>query len=473
MNEQNKTMHGYINIPSKKKRVAYFFEDNIMQIYFNYTLPMEEKQNVTINIQSKNQWIIGNDIATGKSIIFFVEPTSFEDDKIIPFTQISIRVYFYIVVDCDLKYFAVNKVGFSFKELNSFFDLNRAIEREISEDNQYIIKTQPSNKVIKKFSFTVMEKKVKAEMAIKVLVNRDASQALRLESVLYCLFKTTYDMEFILDIYLTIKKLFYFLCYRQSIQINSIDLFRQDDKGRYLSAGKLFILFGNESIEDSKIIDKTIQYRLVQNHFEDLIKLIIDEKIYLEHIPIDYEASKHISNASFIMDTAAFEWTFKQCYDKIPMADYKNKIKNDVLNTLENLRTNNEYNSREKKIIKFYKNIIDRVEMKLAGKILYALKDLDGVLMEFIKWIYALNNMSLDEKKVYNEIAEDLEYQRNAYAHGNIDREMKPNIITDTVILEWLNYCMVLKMAGFNETEIFNIINVVFQRNHKERKCDI
>ena len=303
--------------------------------------------------------------------------------------------------------------------------------------------------------------------------HRDASQALRLESVLYCLFETTYDMEFILGIYLTIKKLFYFLCYRQSIQINSIDLFRQDDKGRYLSAGELFILFGNEAIEDSKIIDKTIQYRLVQNHFEDLIKLITDEKIYLEHIPIDYEASKHISNASFIMDTAAFEWTFKQCYGKIPMTDYKNKIKNDVLNTLENLRTNNEYNSREKKVIKFYKNIIDRVEMKLAGKILYALKDLNGVLMEFIKWIYALNNMSLNEKKVYNEIAEDLEYQRNAYAHGNIDREMKPNIITDTVILEWLNYCMVLKMAGFNETEIFNIINVVFQRNHEERKCDI
>lgn len=118
MNEQNKTMHGYINIPSKKKRVAYFFEDNIMKIYFNYTLPMEEKQNVTINIQSKNQWIIGNDIATGKSIIFFVEPTSFEDDRIIPFTQISIRVYFYIAVDCDFKDFAVNKVGFSFKELN-------------------------------------------------------------------------------------------------------------------------------------------------------------------------------------------------------------------------------------------------------------------------------------------------------------------------------------------------------------------
>lgn len=81
-----------------------------------------------------------------------------------------------------------------------------------------------------------------------------------------------------------------------------------------------------------------------------MIKLITDEKIYLEHIPIDYEASKHISNASFIMDTAAFEWTFKQCYDKIPMADYKNKIKNDVLNTLENLRTNDAYNSKERLI---------------------------------------------------------------------------------------------------------------------------
>ena len=44
MNEQNKTMHGYINIPSKKKRVAYFFEDNIMQIYFNYENKKSDKR---------------------------------------------------------------------------------------------------------------------------------------------------------------------------------------------------------------------------------------------------------------------------------------------------------------------------------------------------------------------------------------------------------------------------------------------
>ena len=212
-----------------------------------------------------------------------------------------------------------------------------------------MIKTLPRNEVIKKFSFTVMENKVEAEMAIKAFVNRDASQALRLESVLYCLFETTYDMEFILGIYLTIKKLFYFLCYRQSIQINSIDLFRQDDKGRYLSAGELFILFGNEEIEDKKIIDKTIQYRLVQNHFEDLIKLITDEKIYLEHIPIDYEASKHISNAVLLWIQLHLNGHLNNAMTKSQWRTIKIKLKM-MLNTLENLRTNDAYNSKERLI---------------------------------------------------------------------------------------------------------------------------
>ena len=73
------------------------------------------------------------------------------------------------------------------------------------------------------------------------------------------------------------------------------------------------------------------------------------------------------------------------------------------------------------------------------------------------------------EKETYAKIAERLQSQRNDFAHGNIDKEMNDNMVSDTIILEWLNYCMVFKSIGYSEDETFNIINQIFNRGFTDK----
>lgn len=56
-------------------------------------------------------------------------------------------------------------------------------------------------------------------------------------------------------------------------------------------------------------------------------------------------------------------------------------------------------------------------------------------------------------------------WQRNNYAHGNIDREMDLDVVLDIIILEWLNHAMVFKKMGYTNHEIAKLINSIFDRN--------
>lgn len=96
------------------------------------------------------------------------------------------------------------------------------------------------------------------------------------------------------------------------------------------------------------------------------------------------------------------------------------------------------------------------------------MREFDDILSAFIQRVYKYNNLTYD-KKSYNKIADELQNYRNAFAHGDIDKEMKGEFILDTIILEWLNYCIVLKTVGYDNDEIFNIINIIFDRKFTDR----
>ena len=84
--------------------------------------------------------------------------------------------------------------------------------------------------------------------------------------------------------------------------------------------------------------------------------------------------------------------------------------------------------------------------------------------MPFISQLYALNRLNADAPK-YEQIGDRVQKQRNAFAHGQIDRELDEMMILDIIVLEWLVYCMVLGEIGFTDIEIFNITNIVFRRD--------
>lgn len=77
-----------------------------------------------------------------------------------------------------------------------------------------------------------------------------------------------------------------------------------------------------------------------------------------------------------------------------------------------------------------------------------------------------------NDKYTYKRIANELQYYRNAFAHGDIDKELKGDFISDTIILEWLIYCIVLKTAEYTHDEIFNIVNIIFVGRFEDRETE-
>ncbi|MCG4775106.1 hypothetical protein L0O83_18640, partial [Lawsonibacter sp. DFI.5.51] len=86
----------------------------------------------------------------------------------------------------------------------------------------------------------------------------------------------------------------------------------------------------------------------------------------------------------------------------------------------------------------------------------HALNDLSSIIEIFIKNLFYINNKEIDS---YNIIGDRIQNQRNNYAHGNIDKEMNMDVILDIIILEWVNYAMILKKVGYSDDNIKKLIN--------------
>lgn len=471
-NDTHPALQGYIIIKPRKRKFAYKFEDKCLTVYSCNSIPIHEKEDVDLNLNSNTEYLIANDLSTGKTILFFVDSIPFDDDGPIFWTSTSVKVYFYIILSTEIENFNITKASLSFEELNKFFPLRNGLKYEMCYDNRTVkLETISYEQTVEKFEFIAKGESIKSEVGIKQTISGDPQNPLKLTAILDCSFEKTQNIELLLDLYGTIKRLFCFLCRRKSVSISDINLLGDDEENKQINIGKLFVLFENAKTEDEKIIEKTVKFHLLKRKFPDLVQLISDDKLYFEHIPQSEEDSHHITVSSFILNAAAFEWTFEQCYGKIPVSPYRQEVKRDILSMLDALPEQKEYNSKKKGEVKLYSKIVSGVDRNFSEKILYALKDFDAVLSNFIKYIYRLNNMEFS-KSTYAEIADDLQYQRNAYAHGDIDKEMKENIISDTIIMEWLNYCMVFKKIGYTDDEIFNLINSIFRMNGVERKID-
>lgn len=469
---QNNTMHGYICIEAKNRRYAYSFEDDVLKIYSKDSLPLEEKDKINISFSSELPYVIGNDLDTGKNIVFFINSVPFNEEGPIIWSSTTRQVYYYFSFYSSWDNLGFDHIDFSFKELDVFFPLHKGLKRELSpEDRRFKIETVPYEETKENLEVLVNEKTVSVELGILQKLRGDASQPIELSAVLGCYFEKTLDIEFVLNIYSIFKRLFCFLCHRKSIKMNTIKLFGTSDQGQRMEIGKFHILFDTSIVEDKKVIQKTIKYPTVTNHFSKLIQLVANDKLYFEHIPKDDDSSHHITVSSFILDAAAFEWTFDQCYGDIPISKYRQEVKDDILSVLDELPQSKSYNSKKKGELKLYSKIITNVDRNLSEKILYALKDFDDVLSVFIKNLYRMNDMEFD-KNSYQKIADDLQYQRNAYAHGDIDKKLATNIVSDTIILEWIDYCLVLKSVGYSNNEMFNIINAIFDRNYIEKPIE-
>lgn len=50
---------------------------------------------------------------------------------------------------------------------------------------------------------------------------------------------------------------------------------------------------------------------------------------------------------------------------------------------------------------------------------------------------------------------------RNAFAHGDITKEIDSDIVLDYMVLQWVIYCIVLEQVGYSKIEITRIIHYI------------
>lgn len=462
-------MNGFIEVPNRGRRFPYTFEDEVLTVYSTNSLPLDTPTDLCV--LSSNNFLIAS--VTGKSslVVFFVDQLPFDDSGPIIWTSTTLRVFYYIDEVSGDHPFVPDKMNFAFDELNYFFNINSGMKRSIGEDRSQTIETIPYEKTKKVFTFSCKGTEVFGEFGIVQTLRWNSTVPLELHNQLSFAFKATSEVDFLLDLYAVVKRLFCILCYRRNIQIATVELYGFNEDGRRCSIGVFHPLYSTcTDTEDKKVLEKTVKHYALEAHLPSLIQAIADERVYVEHIPETKRDGSRITVARTILITAAFEWTFEQTYGNPPLSSYRQEVKADILEALESLPTEKAYNKKKKGEIKLYQKIVGGVDRNLSEKIQYAFKDCNSVLEPFIKRLYSINGMEVASA---SQIADDLQYQRNSYAHGQIDREMKDDIILDVIILEWINYCMLFKQMGYGDVDIFNAINQIFNRGFIDRKPEV
>lgn len=459
-------MNGFIEVPNKGRRFPYVFEDQSLTIYSTNSLPLSGATD--FGIMSSNIYLIASSTETSALVVFFVDEYPFDDNSPILWTSTTLRVYYYITGLNKDRAFIPDKMCFAFDELNYFFNLNAGMKRRLADDKAQIIETLPYEETKKEVSFTCNGIPIVGELGIIQVLRWSSTIPLELHSQLSFAFEKTAKVDFILDLYAVAKRLFCILCYRQNIKMDVVELYGFNEDGLRCPMGVFHPLYSDcTTVEDKKVWEKTVKHHTLEPHFSELIQAIADGRVYVEHIPETKRDGRRITVARTILITAAFEWTFKQTYGNLPLSKYRQEVKTDILEALENLPQTKSYNSKKRGEVKLYQKIVGHVDRNLSERIQYALTDCSSILEPFIKRLYLINNMDVAQ---YSQIANELQYQRNAYAHGDIERDLKDNIILDVIILEWLNYCMLFKQVGYDEVDIFNAINQIFTRGFVDKK---
>ena len=459
-------MHGYVISNEESCKYPFRFEDGTITIYNRDAISVENDDRYKIDLQSDLEYLIAEDIDTYGIKVFFINNAPFASDNWKWSSNESKRVYYYMELKSLLQPLSFNKIIFEFPELNFFYPVKNGFMSGHNEESIFTVEPIPYQQTKQSFSFNLHGEPIELVFGVSGAYRFNNSAPLSFSSQLSCSFRDTNSISVIIDLYHIIKQLFHFLCHRRSICFNDIRIKCIGKEGKY-TVGQFHVLFDESTQEDESVIKETICIDYVKSHLNQLIQLISDNQLYSEHIPRDNKSTHHITTASFILDAAAFEWSFRNLYREFIPSEYRIKVKQDILKAIDEIKC--EYNSKKKSEANLYYKIVKNTERSLSERVLYALRDFDDVLSEFIQILYKYNNLKYD-KKSYNKIADELQNYRNAFAHGDIDNEMNGEFILDTIVLEWLDYCIVLKTVGYDNDEIFNIINYIFHRRFMDRK---
>lgn len=247
------------------------------------------------------------------------------------------------------------------------------------------------------------------------------------------------------DIFLGTLNCFRYLCRRSNIEFSNVELFcKTDDEKRRRFGIYKSLRYDCSEETNSKASGQIIAYELVGIKFGYLIQEFIDDKMYLNHLPNNFDADHKFGPERMIFDFVAFEREYQNLYpETVVRSEEFISIKEMVLQAIDELSS--DVKGKKKKSLSSIKRSVSKIENSLGDRIKYVIEDCNEIMMPFL--IY---NYCKDYGEDVEQMCDRMNDFRNDCAHGNIMAAFEGTLLIDYNTLECLLYAMRLKALGIS-----------------------
>jgi len=283
-------------------------------------------------------------------------------------------------------------------------------------------------------------------------------------------FPETKDLAYLINLYFSVRAFFTFICNRQNIGLRHATLIGKHP-ARTTKDGKIVnmdrptlqkIFFSQkylEPLENEKTVKKAPYIGLFRPKIKELFQLFFEEKA--EDIAIVDGSSVHpsfkyrnfIDLEQSLHITAAFEYYVRTMLPEISSPDtieFLNDIEALVDKYIETAK-----GKKKEKAKSFKKSLIPQVSLKERIKKSYGgystWQPLKPILEEWFG----------DD---VSALASTANLWRNELAHEKREYQPSVDVIAAVRLVEHLNYCIVLRYAGYNDEQIKAILSGILTR---------
>lgn len=253
------------------------------------------------------------------------------------------------------------------------------------------------------------------------------------------------------NIYMAVECILAYCCRRTNIDIESVVLYEDIDKGdpRYYRKG-LYQLNKNRNNEENhkKADERMMTADLWRDHFAGLFKEFLDQRILLSNLPESGRKWNSFGPARMIFDFVAFERENINLYGKDEESSELSEVKEHIGSLIQKYLDDKSVKGKRRKYANSILRNVKRYTIKSLGdQISRAIEDCNDAMTPILALFYDNDWDGRKEGAIKN-----LNDLRNDVAHGHLDVTFTSEDINDLQMLECLLYAMRLKACGLEDS---------------------
>ncbi|GEM_PF-5026162 len=357
----------------------------------------------------------------------------------------------------SLKFSSFSAISFCGEIVDKYFNPSAKLDQEKSSND---IENGSSIRVLKPFIDVDIRYNIKPGLDLTLGVvdpqmpDTNIHNLGVLHSMLRLQSESCWSLNDVINLYLSIFRLFSFFNFRSNISFEQVTLSSFSD-GKYYPVGDLHM--ANKYPCTNIKMNKTITYLDVNEKIVNLYIHLSNNKKLTCFIPENDEAAHYVDYDSYILTSAIFEKVFSLSY---PKAILKNtnpvrlEVRNRILADIQEIVSTSigDYQVEANNYLNAFEHIGERT---LRDRFTYCLMQNRTIIEKVFP------SVKLTDNEI-SKLSSDFVKQRNAFSHGNFERinvfSVPPYSYTIILI-----YIMILKQLEIDDQSITRIIKNMFR----------